>query len=93
MKIRIISLSLALLFISIITFEYISNTAVAENTSSKTIEYVLEKRVVDKFIDDDYIPSYVISILLKKSSNIPKSKKVIYNYLDSNTILRPPIQA
>jgi len=91
MKIRIISLFLSLAFLSIITFEYISNTILVENSSTETVEYVLEKRISDKFIDDDYLVSSVIQPLQIKIKTPHTFKEIFYTFKISSTHFRPPI--
>ncbi len=93
MKIRIISLTLALLFISILTFEYISSTIVLESKPIKTIEYVFEKRIIDKYIDDDFVLSHLTITLQQKTYHSHTVEETFYNYLHLSSILRPPIQA
>jgi len=93
MRIRIISLFLSLAFLSILTFEYISNISVAENSSSKTVENVLEKRLADKFINDTYL---LDSLTLHSETKIkitPDFKQSFYTFKSSNILFRPPINS
>lgn len=91
MKVRIISFILALTFVSLITFEYISDTMIIENSSSKTIEYVLEKRVSDKFIDYTYLKSLNFFALHVEQKQLHTFKVIIYTYKSKSTLFRPPI--
>ena len=91
MKIRIISLFLSLAFFSLLTFEYISNTMLVENLSTEAVEYVLEKRVSDKFIDDDYLVSSATHPLYVKIKTPHTFKEVFYTFKISSTHFRPPI--
>ena len=91
MKVRIVSLFLSVAFLSILTFEYISNTILLENSTTQTVEYVLEKITADKFLDDNYLissNSHNVDI----QTRVPHTfEKVFYSFKPTNTLFRPPI--
>jgi len=91
MKVRIISLFLSVAFLSILTFEYVSNTMLVENSSTEAVEYVLEKRIADKFLDDTYVLSSTIDSFDIKIKTPHTFEKVYYTFKLVNTPYRPPI--
>jgi len=91
MKIRIISLFLSVAFLSILTFEYISNTLLLENSTIEAVEYVLEKRLADKFIDDNYILSSCFNNIGIEIKAPHTFEKVFYTFQINITLFRPPI--
>jgi len=91
MKTRIISLFLSVVFLSILVFESFSSTIIIENSSLKTIEQVLEKRLADKFMDDSSLVNSIISSLIIKTNMTYKFKKTFYTFTSVNTLFRPPI--
>ena len=91
MKVRIISLFLSVAFLSILTFEYISNTMLIENSTSEAVEYVLEKRLADKFIDDTYLLSSDLNKLSIEVKAPHTFTKKIYTFQINRTLFRPPI--
>ena len=93
MKTRIISLFLSLAFLSILTFEYISNVSVVENSSSKTVENVLEKRLADKFIDDTYLLDLLTLCSQTRVKITPDFKQSFYTFKSTNILFRPPINS
>ncbi len=91
MKVRIISLFLSVAFLSILTFEYVSNTMLVENSANESVEYVLEKRLADKFMDDSYILSSYVNDLGIEVKAPHTFAKVFYTFQINNTLFRPPI--
>ena len=91
MKVRIISLFLSIAFLSILTFEYVSNTILVENLANGSVEYVLEKRLADKFMDDSYILSSYVNDLGIEVKTPHTFTKVFYSFTLTNTLFRPPI--
>ena len=91
MKIPILSLLFSLLLVLLSTYENICTTLVAENSSLKTIELLLEKKSSDKSLDDNYIlfsHSGDNSLVLKY---IDKYKQTFYNFKSTHKLYRPPI--
>ena len=91
MKVRIISLFLSVAFLSILTFEYIDNTMLSENSSAKTIENILEKRLSDKSIDDTYLLDPIKIETNIQVTVIPSFKQTFYTFKSTNTLFKPPI--
>lgn len=93
MKIRIISLFLSAVFLSILVFESFSNSIIIENSSNKTIEYVLEKRLADKFTDDDNLLHSIMITLNIKLNMLHEFDETFYTFKPINTLYRPPINS
>ncbi|PHS58508.1 MAG: hypothetical protein COB17_02745 [Sulfurimonas sp.] len=92
MKLRIISLVLSLSFLFSLTFEHISYTILFENSSSKTVEFVMEKRIAEKYIDDTNLISSILFLYNSKTKlPIPTFKEKSYIFKLNNTLFRPPI--
>ncbi len=91
MKVRIISLILSVAFLSILTFEYISNTIIFENSESEAVEYIIKKRLADKYVDD-------INLLLYSQNSITIISKPLHCFTKklksleiSHPLFKPPI--
>ena len=91
MKIKIISLffSLALIFLS--TYESISMIVMAEKSSLKTVELMLEKKVSDNLLDDSHIVSFSQILSLYSEHSLHNFNKKIYTYNSTSILFRPPI--
>lgn len=93
MKIRIISLFLSVAFLSILTFESFSSQVIIENSSIKTIEHVLEKRLADKFMDDTHLLHSILITQYIKIDMKHQFKEIFYTFKSTNTLYRPPINS
>ena len=93
MKIRIISLFLSVVFLSILTFESFSSAGIIETSSITNIEQVLEKRLADKFMDDTHLLHSDINTFSFKINILHKFEKTFYTFKPSNTLFRPPINS
>lgn len=93
MKTKIVSSLLSLIFVSILGIEYLSHTMLAEITPTETIEYVFEKRISDKLIDNTgpfSSSSYITTIKVKIDTIF---KETFYTFKSNNTLFRPPIKS
>ncbi len=93
MTTRIISLFLSIAFLSILTFESFSSQIIVENSSIKTIEHVLEKRLADKFMDDIHLLNSMLITQYIQLDMKHQFKEIFYTFQSTNTLYRPPINS
>ena len=93
MKTRAISSLLSLVFVTMLSLEYSSNTIVLENTSSETAELILKKRIADKFLDDSYLLYFTLIDSNLNTNTHPAFKESFYTFKSNNILFRPPINA
>lgn len=73
------------------TYEFISSSVISENSSTKTIEYVFDKKSSDKPLDDTHLLSITEFFYKKKTTNTPLFTKDIYSFKLIDPLFKPPI--